>query len=91
MNVFAKIWVNGVVQGVGFRYFVSQTASSFKLNGNVKNLPDGRVFIKIEGEKTTIIAFIKEIRIGNRWSHVTNIDVEWSEQTKNFQSFEIVF
>ncbi len=91
MNNLAKIWVSGVVQGVGFRYFVRQSAHNFTLKGFVKNLYNGQVYIEAEGEKTLIAAFIKEVRIGNRFSDVTNIEVEWNEYSNKFQNFEITF
>ena len=91
MNNLAKIWVSGVVQGVGFRYFVCQSARNYDLKGIVKNLNNGKVYIEAEGVKTIIGAFIKEVRIGNRFSEVTNIEVEWKKYSNKFQSFEITF
>ena len=39
------IFVDGRVQGVGFRYFVSMHAQSYGLTGSVKNLDNGLVEI----------------------------------------------
>lgn len=38
-----RFYVSGVVQGVGFRYFVERAARHLKLAGYVRNLRDGRV------------------------------------------------
>jgi len=38
-----RYYVSGMVQGVGFRYFVHRAAREFKINGYVRNLRDGRV------------------------------------------------
>lgn len=91
MDKLANIWVSGVVQGVGFRYFVRKLSQNFPLKGIVKNLYNGQVYIEAEGDKAIIEAFIKEVRIGNRFSDVTNIDVMWENYSKKFQNFEITF
>ena len=36
-----KLKITGVVQGVGFRYFVRQEAARLELEGAVWNCPDG--------------------------------------------------
>jgi acylphosphatase len=41
--------VRGRVQGVGFRWFVQQSASSLGLAGWVRNTPDGSVEVEAEG------------------------------------------
>jgi acylphosphatase len=40
---------NGRVQGVGFRYTVKNIAMQYNVAGYVKNLPDGRVELVMEG------------------------------------------
>ncbi len=39
--ISAKVIVLGRVQGVGYRAFVSTLARDLRINGKVKNLPDG--------------------------------------------------
>ena len=51
----AQILVTGVVQGVWFRDFVKRNAISLKLNGWVKNNPDGSVNFSVEGEKKIVL------------------------------------
>ncbi|MCS7110529.1 MAG: acylphosphatase [Candidatus Caldarchaeum sp.] len=50
-NVFQRVetTVDGVVQGVGFRYYVRRTAKRFGVLGYVQNLDDGSVKITCEG------------------------------------------
>ena len=75
MKAFAKIWVGGVVQGVGFRFFVVRTAKNYGLDGMVKNLVDSRVYIEVEGEKGLIQDFAKEMKIGPSLSRVSNLEI----------------
>ena len=48
------IFVEGRVQGVGFRYFVLMHAQSYGLTGSVKNLDNGLVEIYVQGESDII-------------------------------------
>ena len=59
-KVRAKITINGVVQGVGFRPFIFNLAKEKNLKGFIKNFESG-VYIEVEGEKENILSFIKEI------------------------------
>ncbi|WP_084392482.1 carbamoyltransferase HypF [Nocardiopsis listeri] len=56
-----RIFVRGIVQGVGFRPFVYQEAQRHRLNGFVGNDSDG-VFIEVEGKGTDLAAFIVRLR-----------------------------
>lgn len=52
---------NGRVQGVGFRYTTLQVAKGFDVAGWVRNMPDGRVELQVEGKPAEIDAFIRAI------------------------------
>ena len=55
MNIVrAEITVNGLVQGVGFRYYILRQAHNLGLTGFVKNLYTGEVYILTEGERGMI-------------------------------------
>lgn len=56
-----QILVKGIVQGVGFRPFVANAASLFKLNGWVRNTTEG-VWMEVEGEEKNIFSFIQYLR-----------------------------
>ena len=62
MEVRAEIIVNGLVQGVGFRYFVLREAKKLSLNGYVKNLYTGEVLTVVEGEKVVVEEIINKVR-----------------------------
>ena len=91
MDNLAKILVSGVVQGVGFRYFVFKLANDFGLKGIVKNLFDGKVYIEAEGNKEIIQQFMRDVEIGNRWSVVKRITVEWEEYSGKYKNFNITY
>ncbi len=57
-----QIFYEGRVQGVGFRYSVSQIAKGFNVTGWVRNLPDGRVELQAGAEPAELDAFIDAIR-----------------------------
>jgi len=53
------VYFTGHVQGVGFRCTTSQVAKEYEVTGFVRNLPDGRVHLEVEGEKPEIEAFLR--------------------------------
>lgn len=53
---------SGNVQGVGFRYTVRSLAVRFEVTGFVRNLPDGRVHLVVEGTNREVGAFFDAIR-----------------------------
>jgi hydrogenase maturation protein HypF len=59
--VYCRITINGVVQGIGFRPFVYNTAVSFNLTGYVLNRGDAGVEIQVEGSKKQIESFISAL------------------------------
>ena len=52
----------GRVQGVGFRYATRQIAQGFDVTGQVRNLPDGRVYLVAEGAEAEVREFLREIQ-----------------------------
>lgn len=91
MNTCCQINVTGRVQGVGFRWFTEAEANKFGLKGYVKNKFNGDVEIEVEGEKEIIEQFIKQIKIGNRVSHVAKVFLDWSECEEKYKDFQIKY
>ena len=56
-----KIFFSGRVQGVGFRYTSLRIAKRYSLAGYVKNLPDGRVELYVQGPESDVENCIEEI------------------------------
>ncbi|HDL03832.1 MAG: acylphosphatase [Candidatus Zixiibacteriota bacterium] len=85
----ANIKVRGVVQGVGFRYWCMRQARELAVNGYASNMSDGSVEIKVEGDRGLVEEFIKIVRTGPTYSDVTDVKVEWYEQPRGFDDFNI--
>ena len=54
--------VEGRVQGVGFRFTSERIARGFNVGGYVRNLPDGRVEVVVEGATTDVEGFLEAVR-----------------------------
>ena len=89
MSVAARIQVHCLVQGVGYRFFVYRLATRLGLTGYVRNAYDGTVEIGVEGQRSSIEDLIKEVKVGPRASHVTDVSVEWEEFSGRFHDFEV--
>lgn len=87
----AEILVNGLVQGVGFRYFVVRHASRLNLTGYVQNLFTGEVLTVVEGNKLDIEELYNLIKLGPSRAQVKNTKIKWSEFKNEFDSFEVKF
>jgi acylphosphatase len=57
-----RVFYEGRVQGVGFRYATKQIAMGFDVAGWVRNLVDGRVEMQVSGEEEEVEAFLREIQ-----------------------------
>jgi len=89
MDVGAHITVRGVVQNVGFRYFVFTCATRVGVHGTVRNKFDGSVEIDVEGDRSLIEELINQIKIGPRASRVVDIAIDWKQPDYKFKNFEI--
>jgi acylphosphatase len=85
----AEILVNGLVQGVGFRYFVLREAQALGLKGFVKNLFTGEVLTVVEGEKSLIESLFKKLKVGPSYASVKNATINWDGSKNEFTNFEI--
>ena len=87
-NKSLHIYYSGSVQGVGFRYTAERLALSLKLTGWVKNLPDGRVEIICEGERSDIETFLQ--RLSDIFKiYIKDADMEWGRASGDFDTFDV--
>ncbi|MCL4459085.1 MAG: acylphosphatase [Chloroflexi bacterium] len=84
--------VHGLVQGVGFRYFVIRQANRLGLTGFVRNSPDGRsVEVVAEGNENDLRELLSLLRVGPSSAEVERVDVEWEEARGEFSRFQVRF
>jgi acylphosphatase len=83
------LYYSGRVQGVGFRFTAQRIASGFPVTGWVRNLPDGRVEMMVEGSSDEGEAFLT--RLAEQMSDNIRSVEQYNEcETGEFSSFEIV-
>ncbi len=84
-----KILVSGVVQGVGYRYFIARTAMELDIKGYAKNLYGGDVEIFGEGRTEFLEEFISRAKKGPPHAYVDKAKIDWLEFTNKYNKFEI--
>ncbi len=83
-----KVIFSGRVQGVGFRYTVSEIARRFSVTGYVKNLVNGSVELVCQGAASELDAFIETILL-ERARHIAHHSVEVSQATDQYDDFTV--
>jgi acylphosphatase len=66
--------VRGVVQGVGFRWFVLREAHRLNVRGWVSNLPDGSVEVVADGPSGSLEQLEKALAHGPRSADVSGVE-----------------
>jgi acylphosphatase len=82
-------FISGRVQGVGFRYHVLDAARRHGVDGDVRNLPDGRVEMRASGRD--LDGFLAEVRQGPYGSRVDNVARRPLDPVPEFKGFQIRF
>jgi hydrogenase maturation protein HypF len=87
--VIFSIEIRGVVQGVGFRPFIYNLATSMNLSGEVSNNGQG-VLILLDATKEELDEFVKKIRDNKPpLSEIDSIKITQIKKTKSFDGFSI--
>ncbi|MEC8826968.1 MAG: acylphosphatase [Verrucomicrobiota bacterium] len=79
----------GRVQGVGFRYSTKNLAKGFDVLGWVKNLPDGRVELQIQGDEEELDEFIQELQDSPLGHHIQEQEERTVPLLDNVHGFSI--
>jgi acylphosphatase len=85
-----RIYFEGKVQGVGFRYTTKRIAMGFDVVGSVANLPDGRVCLEVAGDSCEVADFIEEVKDGELAGFIREYHQEDVPLPVDWQGFEIV-
>jgi acylphosphatase len=80
--------ITGRVQGVFFRAWTRDQASELGVTGWVRNCPDGRVDMHIEGEEAAVEQLIGRLRRGPPAARVDDVHL-WDVETFDFDDFEV--
>jgi len=89
MRVARRYLISGRVQGVGFRFFAEAAGVRDGLHGWVRNLPDGRVEIAVEGDAEAIDRFEGHVRHGPPGARVDLVEVDEQMPTGHATGFHI--
>jgi acylphosphatase len=81
---------SGHVQGVGFRYTAKTVAAGFEITGTIRNLPDRRVELVVEGLQTELDAFHAALHDAGLAGFIRDEQLHWSVAENKFRGFEIV-
>ena len=89
MKAARRFWVEGIVQGVGFRYYTYRIARELGVCGYVRNLPDGRVEVYAEGTPEQLATLRRYLHRGPPAAVVERVVEEPAEPTGTWTAFEI--
>jgi acylphosphatase len=86
-----RVFYEGRVQGVGFRWSVRELAAGFEVTGTIRNLPDGRVELCLRGLPEEIDGLLAAIDESHLAGHITQRLLEdWTNPPANLRGFSIV-
>jgi acylphosphatase len=81
--------INGLVQGVFFRKYISDEAKKLNIKGHVRNLDSGEVEVVAEGSPESVEALILVCKKGAPHSNVKNVDIQEMNHI-GFDDFKIL-
>jgi acylphosphatase len=87
--VRVRLFLQGRVQGVSFRYYTMQEARSLGLTGWVRNLWDGRVEVLLDGDEDAVKQMVEWCKRGPPSADVEDVEITWEESTTEFNNFRV--
>jgi acylphosphatase len=82
------VFVNGEVQGLGFRQAIADKAIEQGVTGWVRNLRDGRVEAVLEGPRDEVYRVVGLCRAGPKGARVDGVQVD-REPPRNEKTFKV--
>ncbi|MCW0215291.1 MAG: acylphosphatase [Pseudonocardia sp.] len=86
-SVRLTAWVDGTVQGVGFRWWTRSRALELGLVGEARNLPDGRVAVVAEGPRPQCEKLLALLRGSDTPGTVRSVVDQWTTAGNTFRTF----
>ncbi|PHR97645.1 MAG: acylphosphatase [Blastopirellula sp.] len=83
-----QLLFSGQVQGVGFRATSKRLADKYLVTGWVKNLPDGRVEMLVEGQKSQCAEFLQHLR-ERLDDFISDCETTQRVSSKGFTAFDV--
>jgi acylphosphatase len=81
------VWVQGLVQGVGFRWWTRSRALELGLVGSARNLDDGRVAVVAEGDRAACAALLEALGGGGAPGRVDQVVSRWDAARGDLRGF----
>lgn len=89
MSERVEVIVRGVVQGVGYRYFVMQRVLGTGITGWVANGSRGEVLCTMEGDRALLEQVLSDLERGPASAIVKEVQAVWMPATGGFNEFSI--
>ena len=87
--VRVHVWVQGLVQNVGFRAYAEYNARQLGVTGWVRNVEYDTVEAVAEGERENVDRFVEAMKAGPRASRIHESKVEWENASGEFAEFGV--
>ena len=88
-NAALRAVVHGRVQGVGYRFFVIETATALGLTGYARNQNNGSVEVVAEGAQSGLDTLLAALRRGPALARVDRVDASWAAFTDDYEGFGV--
>ena len=88
-NTCLHAFVEGYVQGVGFRFYVLHHARPLGITGWVRNTHRDEVEVLAEGNPSALEILLEYMASGPEDAEVTNIRKEWLEASGKYSGFDV--
>jgi acylphosphatase len=90
MEQARRYFVEGMVQGVGFRFFAERVAKQLGVGGYVKNLRDGRVEVYAVGPADQLEELKRRLEAGPRAARVRHVEEEEAAVVERYRDGFVV-
>ncbi len=92
MNIVRKrAIVSGIVQGVAFRAYTRSMARKLGVVGWVRNVPNGKVEVLMEGDEPDVAALAEWLKKGPSSAQVSEVKTYDERAGGEFNDFDITY